>query len=77
MALSRVFRDPFAGEMMGKDPFDDFFTSALSPWGGAGVGREVGWPSTTGAMMRTVPSLNLDVKETGRSLYIVGWQHSF
>ena len=58
MALSRF--DPFLSSNLGRDPFDDFFTSSITPWMGGGQGtlaqRQPAQP--------ILPAMHLDLKET-------------
>lgn len=69
MALSRsVFRDPFTAGGISRDPFDDFFTSALTPsW----AGREMGFPAQMMTQGAPVPPLHLDVKETDNEYQVM------
>lgn len=65
MALSRF--DPFFSSNLGRDPFDDFFTSSITPW----VGGQGGTLTQRQPAQPILPAMHLDLKEVSE-LYTCG-----
>lgn len=63
MALSRFgmgMVDPFTPYTTGRDPFDDFFTSSITPW----LGGQAGALAQRAPAQQLLPPMHLDIKES-------------